>query len=286
MPRVFTMRTPIWQADLDAFGEWRTSALLRFLQETATAASADAGFDGRYYDQSGTMWLVRRTTLNLLEPARYGDAIEAVTWIADFRRVRSRRDYEVRAGDRMIARAHTDWVYVDRERSRPRRVPVDMERVFVPDGAHALERPDFPEADPPTSAFRSERRVELHELDALRHVNNANYVHYLEQACYDAAAAAGWTLTEQLAAGGRLRAVAHDLEYLDSAIYGDRLSVVTWPLMVSIDAVERQTWVVRNGSARPLLQGISRYAWVDLVDGAPCAIPDAFRTALAPPGAG
>lgn len=285
VPRVFRLRAPVWQADLDAFGEWRTSALLRFLQETATAASTDAGFDGHYYDQSGTMWLVRRTTLTVLEPARSGDEIEAVTWIADFRRVRSRRDYEVRVGTRVLARAYTDWVYVDRERSRPRRIPEDMQRVFVPAGARALERPPFPEAEPPPTAFCSERRVELHELDSLRHVNNANYIHYIEQAALDAAAATGWTFAEQLTAGGRLRPVTHDLEYLDSALYGDTLSIATWPLAVSSDGIERHTWVVRGGTTRPLLQGISRYAWVDLARGTPCPMPDALRAALAPPHA-
>ena len=41
------------------------SALLRFLQETATRASTDAGFDPGYYERAQRMWLVRRTMLIL-----------------------------------------------------------------------------------------------------------------------------------------------------------------------------------------------------------------------------
>src|SRR5262245_47025078 len=107
VPRVFRLRTPVWQADLDAFAELRSSAILRFLQEAATRASSDTGFDAAYYERERTLWLVRRTILALPAPARYGDELEAITWVADFRRVRSQRDYEVRAGDRLVARAQT-----------------------------------------------------------------------------------------------------------------------------------------------------------------------------------
>ena len=283
MSRVFRWRVPVWQADVDAFGEVRSSVLLRLLQETATRASTDAGFDPLFYERAGTMWLVRRTALELLAPARYGDEIEAVTWIADFRRVRSRREYEVHCGTRLIARAHTDWVYVDRLQSRPRRVPDEMQRVFVPDGAAPLDRPQFPDTRPPGWAWASERRIELHEIDALRHVNNSNYVHYVEQAAVDAAAAVGWSLADQLAVGGRFRAVAHDLEYLEAALYGEVLSVMTWPDALTADAIERRTWIRRGSAPRPVLRATSRYAWVDTDTGDTRTMPEALRAALAPP---
>ena len=283
MSRVFRWRVPVWQADVDAFDEVRSSVLLRFLQETATRASTDAGFDPLFYERAGTMWLVRRTVLELLAPARYGDEIEAVTWIADFRRVRSRRDYEIRSGERLIARAHTDWVYVDRVQSRPRSVPEEMQRVFLPDGRAPLERPPFPDATPPPWALASERRIELHELDALRHVNNANYVHYVEQAALDAATAAGWSLAEQLAAGGRFRAVTHDLEYLEAALYGEALSVVTWPDALTAETLDRRTWICRAAAPRPVLRAASRYAWVDAETGKVRTMPVALRAALALP---
>ena len=56
MPRVYRWSAPVWQADVDAFGELRTSTLLKFLQETATRASTDAGFAPAYYRDTGTMY--------------------------------------------------------------------------------------------------------------------------------------------------------------------------------------------------------------------------------------
>ena len=280
VPREFLWRAPVWHADLDAFGEVRNASLLRLLQETATRASSDAGFDSQYYDRTGTIWVIRRTTLTLASPARSGDVLDVRTWIADFRRVRSQREYEVRAQDRLVARASTDWVLVDRSHGRPRRIPDEWQTVFVPEGAAAAAvRIPFPETDPPADATTLHRRIELHDLDALQHVNNANYVSYVEQAALDVAASAGWSFADQIAAGGRLRAVSHDLEYLDAARYGERIEITTWPTTVTPQGIERHTHLHRGDVGRPLLHARSRYQWVSA--GTPTPMPAAFREALA-----
>lgn len=276
----FRFRTVAWQADVDAFGELRSATLLRFLQETATRASTDAGFDPAYYARTGTLWLIRRTTLTRLAPIRYGDELEATTWIADFRRVRSRRDYVVHAGERCVGQASTDWVFVDRATLRPRRIPPEMQAAFGDDGTPSLARLPFPETAPPPSAARSSRRVELHDLDALQHVNNATYVQYVEQAAHDADTAAQWPLAAQLAAGGRFRAVSHDVEYLDGALLGDELVLVTWPSAVASDTVERRTLIVRRDGERPLARAVSRYAWVDARRSEARPLPDALGASV------
>ena len=281
VPHRFRWRAPVWQADLDAFGELRSSALLRFLQEVATRASTAAGFDPAYYERTQTMWLVRRTTLALLAPVRYGEDLEAETWIADFRRVRSQRLYDVRSAGRPVARASTDWVFVERASGRPRRIPAEMERGLAPEGAPVLERAAFAALRPSPAATQHERRVEIHELDALQHVNNAIYAHWIEQAALDAAAAAGWPLEAQLAAGGRFRAVCHDLEYRDAAVYGDALSIVTWPVRIDPLTLERHAVVLRTTSARPALLAHSHYDWIEVRSGDSTAMPEVLRAALA-----
>jgi acyl-CoA thioesterase FadM len=278
VPREFVWDAPVWQADLDAFGELRTTSLLRLLQESATRASTDAGFDTRYYHRTGTMWIIRRTSLTLASPARYGDVLTVRTWIADFRRVRSQREYEVHAGERLVAHASTDWVFVDHAHGRPRRIPPEWEATFLPDGPRPHERIPFAESEPPPQATTRERRIELHELDALRHVNNSNYVAYLEQAVLDASAAAGWDLDAQIAAGGRLRAVHHDVEYLDAALYGERIAVTVWTTDASADEIEHHAHLHRGDPHRPLLHARSRFRWTGIDGETP--MPAGLRAAF------
>ena len=281
MPRGFLWHALVQQAELDAFGDLRNASLLKLLQEAATRASTDAGFDAAYYDRTGMMWLVRRTTLTRVGPIRYGDELAVETWIADFRRVRSQREYEVRADDRLVARASSDWVYVDRAHGRPRRIPVEWATAFPSADASSGARVPFPETKPPSSASTLHRRVELHDLDALQHVNNSNYVSYLEQAALDALAAVGWDLPAQIAAGGRLAVVSHDLEYLDAALYGETIAITTWLTAVDAEIVERHTHLHRGDAYRPLLHARSRYQWIDATG--PTGLPAALRGALRVP---
>jgi acyl-CoA thioesterase FadM len=274
--REFLWRAPVWQADLDAFGELRTTSLLRLLQEAATRASSDAGFDAAYYDRTAAMWIIRRTTVTLASPAHYGDELAVRTWIGDFRRVRSQREYEVRADDRLVAGASSDWVFVDRAHGRPRRIPNEWHATFT---AAGIERQPFPETEPAADAATFHRRIELHDLDALRHVNNSNYVSYLEQAAFDLTGIAGWDLDRQIEAGGRLRAVSHDLEYLDAALYGEKIAVTVWPTVVTEDQLELHTHLHRGDAHRPLLHARSRYHWTG-VDRRPGPMPSDLQRAL------
>lgn len=275
----FLWSAPVWQADLDASAELRSTTIIRLLQEAATRASASMGFDASYYERIGCMWIIRRTRLALFDPAHYGDVLTVRTWIADFRRVRSQREYEVRAGDRLVARAASDWVFVDRAQGRPRRIPAEWDATFgVGDAVGSLRTP-FPDPPLPTRRVELSRRIELHELDALRHVNNSNYVAHLEQAFDDLADAAGWGFDAQRAAGGRLRPVEHDLEYLDAALYGETIKVTTWIVELADDVVSQHTHLHRGDPHRPLLRSRSRYRWTASA-GVP--MPAALRTALQP----
>ena len=72
-------------------------------------------------------------------------------------------------------------------------------------------------------------RVRHHELDPLGHVNNAAYLHYLEQAAIDHAAAAGFPADLLRATYGALFiARRHEVDYLRPALADNRLRVTTW----------------------------------------------------------
>jgi acyl-CoA thioesterase FadM len=95
----------------------------RLLEQSATLASADAGYPPDWYAAHATAWVIRRSTIDCAAAIPRGVELEVTTWVADFRRVRSRREYEVRIPDGPVAvlTAHTDWVYVDAASGSPRR---------------------------------------------------------------------------------------------------------------------------------------------------------------------
>src|SRR3954471_5836408 len=72
-------------------------------------------------------------------------------------------------------------------------------------------------------------KVRHYEMDALGHVNNAVYLHYLEQAAIEHISAVGYPAERLRALGGVFIARRHEIEYLRPASAGDLLQVVTWP---------------------------------------------------------
>ena len=258
--------------DLDAYGELRPHVVLRLLQQAASDASAAVGFDVEWYERTGTLWVIRRTIADYVAPAFYRDVLEIRTWVSDLRRVRSQREYEVRrVGDRrLIARASTDWVYVDLARGAPTRPPEEMQRRLLPD-VGALSRPPRAAAQPPAHALRTSRRVEFGDVDSVAHVNNAHYALYVEQAVYDALGARGWRL-DPLERAARLRVARLDLEYFAEAQYGDQLDATVWTTAPDGAAFGSQCTLSR-GETR-VLHAASQWIW------SAAELPSALRAAV------
>jgi acyl-CoA thioester hydrolase len=284
MPRIYTTSFDIHHSELDTFGELRASTYARLLQQAATEASIDAGYPEAWYDETGTFWLVRRTAIDYRSPLRPRDILHVRTWVADFRRVRSLRTYELFATDEQVpvAHAHTDWVYVHRASGRPQRIPPGMIDRFMPAGEPlALSREPRANGRLPDGAFVGTRTVEFRDIDALAHVNNAAYLDYVEQAALDACAAAGWPLERLGSLGGHWRSRSHDIEYLTEARYGDRLHCVTWVTAQDDAGIERRSEIRRAVDDCVLARARSRWVWVSHGTGEPTTVPLALATALA-----
>jgi YbgC/YbaW family acyl-CoA thioester hydrolase len=73
-------------------------------------------------------------------------------------------------------------------------------------------------------------QARFHEADLLGHVNNAVYLHYMEQAAIEHATYLGLTVEASRAFGGVFVARRHEIEFLRAAYPGDVVRVQTWLL--------------------------------------------------------
>ncbi|HMM43837.1 MAG TPA: acyl-CoA thioesterase [Thermomicrobiales bacterium] len=80
------------------------------------------------------------------------------------------------------------------------------------------------------SRFAAYFRVRHYEADALGHVNNATWLHYLEHAAIEHSAALGYSIERFAALGGAFIVRRHEIEYLRPAAPGDTIQVLTWPV--------------------------------------------------------
>jgi len=109
---------------------------VQWMQEAAIQHSAITGCT-RMTQAAGATWVVRTHLIEYLNPGFAGDNLTVLTWVANFRKVRSLRRYKfIRANDQaVLAQGGTDWVFVDSATGRPRRIPDEIRNSFaiVPD---------------------------------------------------------------------------------------------------------------------------------------------------------
>lgn len=252
----FTRLFRVRHYELDAFGHVSKVNLVRYMQETAIEASTALGFGLDWYSERSLGWIVRRLTVRYFGTAAYGDEIAADTWLSGLRGVRSLREYDLRRsrdGSR-IARGRAEWVYMDFQTGEPTRVPDEWAEAFT-----LKDKPEdlgvrLHEPRPTEGAFRyvSRRRVQLHELDTVQHVNHAVYLHWSEQAYLDALRRLGYASERELPDGSKMLWAGHEIQYFAAALDNDNIEIVSW-LAETAEAAAAWTHEVYNADTRKLL---------------------------------
>ena len=291
MPLTHERTFRIRHYECDIYGHVNHANYVRYMQEAAFDASAAAGYDVPRYEQMNRAWLVRETDIIYLQPLVHGDSVVVKTWVGDFRRVRSRRMYELRRtpDNEPVAQAHTDWVFLEANTLRPVTIPEELIRAFYPDGqpeeVPVWER--FPKAPPPPpGVFTLRRRVGWRDIDPAQHVNNANYLAYIEDCGVEVAAAYGWPMTRMMAGGFGIVARRFRIEYRQAAILGDTLEIATWLSDFKRATVVRHYTIKRVSDGELIARAHVLWVWVDLDSSRPMRIPagcmDEFAANLSP----
>jgi acyl-CoA thioester hydrolase len=122
--------------EIDELGHAGNTQYVRWMQEAAVAHSSANGWPPERYQAYGSVWMVRSHQITYLKPAFEGDDIIIKTWVENMRRVTSLRIYEIRGEEgTILARAETDWVFVNVTRQMPTRIPPEVADCFVVVGA-------------------------------------------------------------------------------------------------------------------------------------------------------
>src|SRR5919108_812486 len=142
MTHKYTAHFSIRHYELNWHGELPNSTLQRLFQETAMQASADAGFGAQWYLEHKSVWVIHQMTLEHARPIHYLDELEITTWVSDFQRVRSHREYLARNAttNEIVARGRAYWAHLNRETLTPMRTPIDLTTLLSPDGIRAVQR--------------------------------------------------------------------------------------------------------------------------------------------------
>jgi acyl-CoA thioester hydrolase len=107
---------------------------VRWLDRAAELHADSLGYTRPRLLEQGIMWFVARHEIDYLAEAFHDDELVIATWVRNFRKVKSWRDYcIVRPADgTLVCRAATLWVLVDLATRRPTRIAPEVARCFEP----------------------------------------------------------------------------------------------------------------------------------------------------------
>jgi acyl-CoA thioester hydrolase len=120
-------------------------------------------------------------------------------------------------------------------------------------------------------------------IDGNGHVNNVEYVRWMQDAAVRHADERGLTAATR-AAGATWVVRSHRIEYLRPAVAGDRMRVLTWVADFRRAFSLRRYRFVR-GDGELLAKGETDWVFVDVARGRPRSVPDELKSMfeVAPP---
>lgn len=215
---VFELALQVRSYEVGREGYVRPANLLRYFEYLATEASTARSFDHTWYEQHGTAWVVRDMRLVVGQLPEIGERLRMATWLSSYGRVQAYREYALwhQEDSRLVARAQGRWAYVDRVTGQPRRLPEDLISRF---GALRNAMPAVHPSELPAASENGilQLSARAYEADSNKHINNAVYMDWLEEAI-------ALALDAEPAPPQAVRLRRLHLEYLRPAIPGDRIS--------------------------------------------------------------
>lgn len=212
MAEITTYKYRVEPQDVDFTLHASASAIVNYMLNVAGRDAHNKGFGVEVLQDSSFTWVLLRFCVEIdYRPEQYED-IEIDTWISDFNRLTSTRNFRMRIGDRVIASGVSQWCVLNMET----RQSVDMSMMKEAHDRFIVAEPSPIAVPVRLRAIEAEASIShpvvYSDIDFNRHMNTLRYVDLI----FD-------TLPlEQFEKGDAMRL---DINFLAEARYGEVVSV-------------------------------------------------------------
>ena len=117
-------------------------------------------------------------------------------------------------------------------------------------------------------------------IDVLGHVNNLEYIRWMQEVATEHSVVQGWPLERYVALGAGWFVRRHTIEYLRPAFAGDALSLLTWVASFERSSSPRRYLFYRPRDAQVVARAETLWVFVKYRTGAPLRIPPELRSAF------
>ena len=110
--------------------------------------------------------------------------------------------------------------------------------------------------------FEFRHIVQPSEIDGQGHVNNIEYLRWMQDAAVEHSAVQGWTTQRYLEFGAVFVVRSHQIEYLQPAFLGEEIKVVTWVSLFGKLTTLRKYQILRAKDDTLLARAETNWAYV------------------------
>lgn len=126
--------------------------------------------------------------------------------------------------------------------------------------------------------------VRFYECDAYSHLNNSNYVRYMQESAFAAYTAAGFNDNHDRKTGIIWLIRNTEVEYLKPLRYGDTAVVTTWAENFQRVRIHRLYEIRNQEAGEPLARGATDWVLLNRETFRPVTIPEEMKAAFFPDG--
>ena len=283
MTKYFTRTFRVDWSDANADGEVHAAQYFRYVMETAWEWGSTVGLGIAESEALGLGWVVRETQIAFHRPLRPDDVFDLTIWLAEWRRVRGTRFFELKRRDdgALIAQGAQEVVSIDLGTLRPAAIPDTAVAKMHMDTFRTVPHREFPTfALSDTPLFTMLRSVGWQDLDAQAHVNNANYVAFAEDAVVTALAEAGWPPARLRAEGMAIGNSVVHIRHLSPASWGETLQISVRTAALTATGGVWHVAIVRDADAAAIAQCVIAWDLTDRKDARKHALPESLSKRL------
>lgn len=117
-------------------------------------------------------------------------------------------------------------------------------------------------------------------IDVNGHVNNLEYLRWMQEIATRHSASQGWDLERYVQTQTSWVIRSHTIEYLRPAFAGDSLTLLTWIAGFGENSSPRKYLFLRSSDQQVLARAETMWVFIDARVGRPSRIPEEFRSAF------
>jgi medium-chain acyl-[acyl-carrier-protein] hydrolase len=207
----------VFSYELDLSGKLSIHSLFNRFQEIAGLHAACLQVGYNELRELNLAWVLSRIKLRIYSLPQWGDTVRLATWPKGIDRLFALREFCLAdEKNKTMVAATSSWLLIETEKGRPRRIetlPVDL---HFPGAEHAIAEPVDKIQMPEGLIKVFEKPVWISDLDANRHVNNAQYAKWITDCLpYDQSQ--------------NCRVTSVQINYLEEMLLGDTVSIFISP---------------------------------------------------------